>query len=231
MIDKTGVRNIIRESLNMNSVEDAELLEESLVLQQKTFSLSTELLSQKNKKAHLELYENYVKDFNRVSAELDGVDKSAASLNSSDFRSLKQDEVYNMNAAYLHELFFNNISDVQSEIAMDTLSFMRLERDFGTFDDWQQDFIACAVSARNGWVMTGFNTFTQRYMNVMVDLHSQGIPVGFYPVIVVDVWEHSYYRDYLRKRKSYVHAMMKELNWEVIEDRFKRSEMIAKSLR
>ena len=231
MIDKRDMRNIIRESLNMDSVEDTELLEESLVLQQKTFSLPTELLSQKNKKSHLELYENYVKAFNRVSAELDGVDKSAANLNSSAFRSLKQDEAYNMNAAYLHELFFNNISDVQSEIAMDTLSFMRLERDFGTFDAWQEDFIACAVSARNGWVMTGFNTFTQRYMNVMVDLHSQGIPVGFYPVIVVDVWEHSYYRDYLRKRKSYVHAMMKELNWEVIEDRFKRSEMIAKSLR
>lgn len=231
MIDKKDVRNIIRESLNMDSTEEADVLEESLVLQQKTFTLSTELLSQKNKKAHLELYENYVKAFNRVSAELDGVDKSEANLNNSAFRSLKQDEVYNMNATYLHELFFNNISDVQSEIAMDTLSFMRLERDFGTFDAWQEDFIACAASARNGWVITGFNTYTQRYMNVMVDLHSQGIPVGFYPVIVVDVWEHSYYRDYLRKRKSYVYAMMKELNWDVIEDRFKRSEMIAKSLR
>ena len=227
MITKDDVRGIIRDSLNL---EDEEL-NEALVLQQKQFDLPTELLSQKNKKAHEGLYENYVKTFNRVSAELDAVDKDEAGLNHSYYRSLKVDETYNMNAAYLHELYFNNVSDVQSEVSMDTLSFMRLERDFGSFDAWQEDFIACGKSARNGWVVTGYNTYTQRYMNTLIDLHSLNVPVGFYPVIVVDVWEHAYYRDYLSKRKSYIHAMMKELNWQVIEDRFKRAEKIAKALK
>lgn len=227
MITKDDVRGIIRDSLNL---EDEEL-NEALVLQQKQFDLPTELLSQKNKKAHEGLYENYVKTFNRVSAELDAVDKDEAGLNHSYYRSLKVDETYNMNAAYLHELYFNNVSDVQSEVSMDTLSFMRLERDFGSFDAWQEDFIACGKSARNGWVVTGYNTYTQRYMNTVIDLHSLNVPVGFYPVIVVDVWEHAYYRDYLSKRKSYIHAMMKELNWQVIEDRFKRAEKIAKALK
>lgn len=227
MITKDDVRGIIRDSLNL---EDEEL-NEALVLQQKQFDLPTELLSQKNKKSHEGLYENYVKTFNRVSAELDAVDKDEAGLNHSYYRSLKVDETYNMNAAYLHELYFNNVSDVQSEVSMDTLSFMRLERDFGSFDAWQEDFIACGKSARNGWVVTGYNTYTQRYMNTLIDLHSLNVPVGFYPVIVVDVWEHAYYRDYLSKRKSYIHAMMKELNWQVIEDRFKRAEKIAKALK
>ena len=227
MITKDDVRGIIRDSLNL---EDEEL-NEALVLQQKQFDLPTELLTQKNKKAHEGLYENYVKTFNRVSAELDAVDKDEAGLNHSYYRSLKVDETYNMNAAYLHELYFNNVSDVQSEVSMDTLSFMRLERDFGSFDAWQEDFIACGKSARNGWVVTGYNTYTQRYMNTVIDLHSLNVPVGFYPVIVVDVWEHAYYRDYLSKRKSYIHAMMKELNWQVIEDRFKRAEKIAKALK
>lgn len=227
MITKDDVRGIIRDSLNL---EDEEL-NEALVLQQKQFDLPTELLSQKNKKAHEGLYENYVKTFNRVSAELDAVNRDEAGLNHSQFRSLKVDETYNMNAAYLHELYFNNVSDVQSEVSMDTLSFMRLERDFGSFDAWQEDFIACGKSARNGWVVTGYNTYTQRYMNAVIDLHSLNVPVGFYPVIVVDVWEHAYYRDYLSKRKSYIHAMMKELNWQVIEDRFKRAEKIAKALK
>jgi|TARA_B100000214_G_scaffold261290_1_gene192963 Fe-Mn family superoxide dismutase len=228
MITKDDVRGIIRDSLGL---EEEEELNEALVLQQKQFDLPTELLSQKNKKAHEGLYENYVKTFNRVSAELDAVDKDEAGLNHSYYRSLKVDETYNMNAAYLHELYFNNVSDVQSEVSMDTLSFMRLERDFGSFDAWQEDFIACGKSARNGWVVTGYNTYTQRYMNTLIDLHSLNVPVGFYPVIVVDVWEHAYYRDYLSKRKSYIHAMMKELNWQVIEDRFKRAEKIAKALK
>ncbi len=227
MITKDSVREIIRDSLGIEEEE----INEALVLQKKQFDLPTELLTQKNKHAHEGLYENYVKTFNRVSAELDAANRDEAGLNHSYFRSLKVDETYNMNAAYLHELFFNNISDVQSEVSMDTLSFMRLERDFGSFDAWQEDFIACAKSARNGWVVTGYNTYTQRYMNTVIDLHSLNVPVGFYPVIVVDVWEHSYYRDYLSKRKSYVYAMMKELNWQVIEDRFKRAEKIAKALK
>jgi len=228
MITKKDIKSVIRDSLGL---DEEEAIVESLVLQKKKFDLATELLTPKTKKSHRDLYENYVNTFNRVSAELDAASREEADLNYSHFRCLKLDETYNMNAAYLHELYFNNISDVQSEISMNTLSFMRLERDFGTFDSWQEDFIACAKSSRNGWVATGYNTYTQRYMNVVIDLHSGNIPVGFYPVIVLDVWEHAYYRDYLAKRKSYIYAMMKELNWGVIDDRFKRAEQIAKALK
>jgi superoxide dismutase len=45
------------------------------------------------------------------------------------------------------------------------------------------------------------------------------------------MWEHAYYRDYLKDKKSYVFAMMKELNWDVVENRFKKSERISKSLK
>jgi superoxide dismutase len=50
--------------------------------------------------------------------------------------------------------------------------------------------------------------------------------IGFHPVIVMDCWEHSYYRDYLKDRKTYVFAMMKELDWNVIENRIKIADQI-----
>ena len=137
-------------------------------------------------------------------------------------------EAYNLNASFLHGMFFENISDLQSQLQMDTLAYMRLERDFGSFDAWQKDFIACAMSSRNGWVLTVYNMHLNRYINVVVDLHSQNVPIASYPVVVLDCWEHSYYRDYLRDRKTYVHAMMKELDWEIIEARFKKADKIAK---
>ena len=40
-------------------------------------------------------------------------------------------------------MYFENISDLNSTVSVDSLSYMRLARDFGTFDDWQKDFIAC----------------------------------------------------------------------------------------
>jgi len=213
-----------------NKQVNKSLIKEAYVTQAGTFDLQTELLSDKTKKSHKKLLEGYVETLNKVSASLDGVDKSSANLNSSQFRSLKVDETYNHNAAFLHGLYFENISDLSSTIAVDSISYMRLSRDFGSFDDWQQDFVACCLSARNGWAVTFYNVHLQRYMNTVIDLHSLNVMTGMIPVIVMDCWEHSYYKDYLKDRKSYVFGMMKELNWGVIDSRVKKTDAIAKIL-
>lgn len=228
MITNKNVKDIIRSSMNLDVNEQ---LNESLVAQTKLFDLPTEFLGKANKLSHKELYEGYVETFNKVSAQLDTVDRTASNANHSDYRSLKIDETYNMNALYLHELYFANISDLQSQITMDSLTFMRLSRDFGDFDAWQTDFLACCAASRCGWAITYYNMFTQTYMNAVVDLHSIEIPIGCYPVIVMDVWQHAYYKDYLRDVKTYASTMMKELNWRVIEDRVKKAEKIAQVIR
>lgn len=227
MIKNSEIGKIISDSLGINK----DPLNESLVAQQKQFNLPTEFQSAATKNAHEGLYEGYLEAFNRISAELDTADRSLAKSNGSNYRSLKQDETYNMNAIYLHELYFSNISDLASSISMDTLSFMRLSRDFGDFDKWQSDFIACCLSSRCGWAITYYNIFTQTYMNTFIDLHSQQVPVGCIPIIVMDMWQHAYYRDYLADVKTYTYAMMKEINWSVIEERVKRAERIGQFLK
>jgi Fe-Mn family superoxide dismutase len=227
MIKNGEIRQILKSSMGL----DKEDLNESLVAQPKNYQNSTEFLSNSTKRAHKELYEGYVENFNKISAKLDTVDRDKSNSNNSEFRSLKIDETYNMNALYLHELYFANISDLQSDIKMDSLSYMRLSRDFGDFDKWQMDFLACCQASRCGWAVTYYNLFTQTYMNVVIDLHSIEVPIGFFPIIVMDVWQHAYYRDYLRDVKTYSMAMMKELNWTVIEDRVKKAEKIAQVLK
>ena len=228
MISNKDVKRIIRDSLGL---DNKQRVDEALVAQAKPYDLRTEFLSGKNKQAHKELYEGYIENFNKISAELDSADRDNASANHSQFRSLKIDETYNMNALYLHELYFANISDMQSNVTMDSLAYMRLSRDFGDFDKWQKDFMACCMSSRCGWAITYYNLFTHTYMNAVVDLHSIEVPIGCFPVIVMDVWQHAYYKDYLRDVKTYTTAMMKELNWAVIEDRIKKAEKIAQVIK
>ena len=228
--EKGLITNIEKESLTENISNSSNTISESYVAEAGKFNLKTELLSDKTKKAHQELLEGYVENLNKVSAKLDGVDKSSANLNHSDFRNLKVDETYNHNAAFLHGMYFENISDLNSQITVDSLTYMKLARDFGTFDKWQEDFVACCLSARNGWAVTFYNPNLKRYINTVIDLHSQNVMISMLPVIVMDCWEHSYYRDYLKDRKTYVYGMMKELDWSVIENRVKLSEKIAKVL-
>jgi len=222
-ITKKDLLSKIRDDLNLS-----DTLEESIIAQPKKFRLKTDLLSEANKVNHVELYDQYVKDFNKISIELDSANRKDSSSNGSLYRSLKIDETYNLNSVYLHELYFNNISDLHSNIPMDSLVYMRLSRDFGTFDAWQQDFIASCMASRCGWAITYYNMFTQTYMNCPIDLHSINVPVGAYPVIVMDVWQHAYYRDYLKDKKSYVFGMMKQLNWSVIEKRVEKAEEISR---
>ena len=211
------------------NLEDAETdINESYAAVPKKYDLNTELLSTKAKHAHKEIYQNHIEKLNRVSAEQDGVNRQEDFAR---YHDLKKREIFELNAVYLHELFFANISDVHSEITMDTLTFMRLERDFGNFDSWQYDFVANAMSSTSGWAVCAYSTFLQRYINFFVDGNDGCIPVGCYPVIAIDVWEHVYFRDYLDDKKSYVYAMMKELQWDVIEERFKRAEKIAGAMR
>jgi len=213
------------------AIKDTLKLNESLSAQEKKFTFNSDFLSDDNHQNHVELYKGYVKNFNEISAKLDSADRQNVNCNHSQYRSLKLDETFNMNGVYLHELHFSNIGDVNSEIKMDSLAYMRLSRDFGSFDNWQKDFMACMAASQCGWAITYLNTYTQTYMNAVVDLHTNNVPFGSYPIIVLDAWQHAYYRDYLKDVNTYTRAMMKQLRWPVIEERIRKADKIIQILR
>ena len=218
----------IAESLGLGKPK--KVIQEAYVAQPKKYDLKTEALRGKTKEAHVELYEKYIESMNLASADLDRIDRSQANSNYSEYRTTKMSEVTNSNAVYLHELYFANISDLYSQVNMDSYAYMRINRDFGTFDDWQRDFVSAALASRNGWVVTGLSMYHQRYVNIIVDGHDENIMMGLYPVIVLDMWEHAR-RDYLNNKKAYIEAMMLEFNWNVIEERFKRADAILEVLK
>lgn len=218
---------IIKKSVSESVKKQTKgLVNEAYVAEPKSFKQVSERVSQKTKDAHTELYRGYVDSLNESSNKLDTVDRSDVAHRSSEFCSLKQDEAYNINAKWLHELYFANCFDPHSEIHMDTMSYMKLQRDFGTFDDWQKDFMACALSAGEGWAVCAYNIHLQRYVNTVINDHSSNVMLGLYPVIVVDMWSHAYFKDYLTDKESYLIAQMKEINWIVVEDRFNVAEAI-----
>jgi Fe-Mn family superoxide dismutase len=231
IVDGKMIDSLLQNSVKESVSTSKQSLQEAYVAEPKPFKQVSELVSQKTKDMHVGLYKNYVESLNAISAKLDTADRSEANPRHSDFKSLKLDEAYNLNAVWLHELYFANCFDPHSEIVMDSQAYLRLQRDFGTFDAWQKDFMATAMSAGNGWAVCGYHTFLRRYVNMIVSQHSGDVMLGVFPVIVVDMWEHSYTRDYLSDKKSYLVSQMKEFNWDVIEERFKRAESIAQAVR
>lgn len=204
--------------------ETKATLKEAVFTIPRSFTLKTEFLSNAAKQAHEALYKSFVEALNKVGSAMDAAGTEEAKSTSSAFRSLKEDEVSCMNAVKLHELYFSNISDQASEIGVDALPYMRFSRDFGTFEKWQFNFMACAMSARSGWAVTYFEPYRNIYVNAFIDSNDLNIPLGAIPVVVLDVWEHAYQQDYGNDKKSYVIAMMRELNWSVVEARMMVAE-------
>lgn len=211
-------------SENKISTVNSLIVKEALVATPQTFHLNTERLSEETKRSHEQLYNGYVEKFNRASSGLDSANVNEANSNRSDYRSLKIDETFNLNAMKFHELYFNNISDLVSEISVDSLPYMRLARDFGSFERWQFDFMASCRSARNGWGVVVYEPYKNVYMNIVVDLHTSNVPLGAIPVLVIDMWEHAYFNDYQTNKDDYIVAMMREINWNVVEARMALSE-------
>lgn len=213
-------KSSIKEKLQKGS----NLINEALHVMQKSFHIKTEKLSSKTIQSHEALYQKYVEAFNKISSELDTANRQEVDSNFSQYRSLKQDETFNFNAIKLHELYFHNIADKASEIALDSVPYMRLSRDFGTFENWQFDFMAACLSSREGWGVCVYEPYKNVYMNIAVDGHTQGLPLGAIPIVVMDMWSHSYYKDYEIDKKSYLVAMMREINWNVVEARMTVAE-------
>lgn len=192
---------------------------EALVVTPEVFILNTEKLSKTTKEGHETLYKKCVDSFNKASSELDVVNKQESNSYKSQYRSLKIDECRNLNSIKLHELYFGNISDLASNISIDSLVYIRLTRDFGTFENWQYDFMAAAMAAEEGWAILVYDPYKQAFMNICVDGDAEGIPVGAIPLLIMDMWSHAFFKDFSIDKKSYLIAMMKEINWDVVEAR------------
>ncbi len=202
------------------------LNEVATILSPRAFNLKTEYLSGITKELHFGQYKNHIDSHNKISSRIDAMDKAGIENSSnSDYRNLKLDEQYNLNGVKLHELYFTNISDLHSEIRMDSVPFLRIAKEWGNFDKWQLDFIASAMSAREGWVLLYFDPFKQKYFNTFLESHTTNVPMMGIPVLVLDMHHHAWFKDYPGDRRNYINAMMLEINWAVVEARMIIAEM------
>jgi Fe-Mn family superoxide dismutase len=60
---------------------------------------------------------------------------------------------------------------------------------------------------------------------VIVQLYDQqgNIPLGIVPIVVLDMWEHAFYLDYVNVKADYVKAWWNIVNWADAGERFTRA--------
>lgn len=182
-------------------------------------------ISEKTMKIHHDkLYEGYVAKMIEVATELKkfatGEKESVGNQTYSELRSLRNAEIFATNGVYLHEAYFNSLGNRNDSIPDNSLT-QALSEKFGSMDQFIKYFSASGMSVR-GWVILAWDIQLGRLKIYGSDSHDQGGVWGCIPILVLDVYEHSYFLDYGSDRSTYIADFWKNLNWDFCNTLFEK---------
>jgi Fe-Mn family superoxide dismutase len=169
-------------------------------------------------KNHFALYEGYVKNTNLLSDKLAALAKSGG-FGTPEFNELKRRFGWEYNGMRLHELYFGNMKNGGVTLELESALARALEDQFGSFDAWLADFKATGALRGIGWTML-VREHTGTLTNIWINEHDVGLLVDATPLLVMDVFEHSFMLDYGLKRADYIAAFMQAVDWKVVQQRF-----------
>ncbi|MBD3310280.1 superoxide dismutase [Candidatus Woesearchaeota archaeon] len=161
---------------------------------------------------HDKHYASYVEGKNKI-------EKVLSKEKLDHIRELKKSESHNGSGMYLHEVYFGHLGGKGGKPS--GILMKKLKKDFGSFEKWKREFMACTGAAR-GWVLLCFDWSDCRLHNYAVDFHDEGAVWGAAPIMALDMWEHAYYLDYGPDKKKYIEAFFRNINWKKIEEAYER---------
>ncbi|WP_430592969.1 superoxide dismutase [Humidisolicoccus flavus] len=145
------------------------------------------------------------------------LDKLAESRETGDFTNipkLEKDLAFHLGGHTNHTIFWNNLSgdgggEPEGELRA------AIDEYFGSFSGFQGHFAATANSIQgSGWSVLGWDSLGQRLNIFQLFDQQANVPVGTTPILMLDMWEHAFYLDYLNVKADYVKAFWNLVNWQ-----------------
>jgi superoxide dismutase, Fe-Mn family len=175
-------------------------------------------LSEKLIRSHWENnYVGSVRTLNMISERL------ATSMHDADlppivYGGLKREELHRVGSMVLHEHYFGNLGG-DGKAAGNVLA--AIKKAYGSSEAWEAEFrrTAMSLAGGSGWCVLTYNLYTRELRNQWMWDHMHGAIAGI-PLLVLDMYEHSFHMDYGSAAAKYVDAFMKNVNWEEVDKRF-----------
>ena len=170
---------------------------------------------------HLTLYAGYVKNTNTLREKIAEMVKSG-NAGTPEYSELIRRLGFEYNGMRLHELYFDNLSGEggNPDAAPDIKK--AIENAFDGWDNFQSHFTTTAAMRGVGWTILFQDTVSGNLSVHWINLHEDGNPVGFNPLLVMDVWEHAF-TVYLKptQRAKYIEDFCANIDWEAVQARLK----------
>ncbi len=126
---------------------------------------------------------------------------------------------YHLSSHILHTIFWTNLGNKKTDPAGALLR--QIEKDFGTYEKLK---LLIAKTSKgvdgNGWGILGYHPSTDKLTVLQCENHEKLTQWGVIPILVIDVWEHSYYLKYRNRRAEFVDNLFAIINWDNAAERY-----------
>lgn len=183
-------------------------------------------ISKKNIEEHLKLYAGYVKNANSI---LEKIPVYRDYAKEDDFAPYVVSELgrrfsFEYNGMRNHEIYFSSLEGKATPMPEGHLK-QAIEKTFGSFDTFLSDFKTLAATRGIGWAVLWYDKKSGMLLESWVDEQHLGQLSGAEMILAIDMWEHAFVYDYATsEKKKYIEAFFANLNWEVIEENFKKAQ-------
>jgi Fe-Mn family superoxide dismutase len=180
--------------------------------------LGTPGFSEQLLKDHFTLYNGYVTNTNKL-LETTGKMLKERKTATPEFAELRRRFGWEFNGMRLHEIYFGNMTKSARPLAKGGELARRIDESFGSFEAWATDFKATGAMRGIGWAAVHWDPIGERLLDSWIDEHDKGEAAGCPIVLVMDVFEHAFMRDYGLKKADYIEAFFAAIDWTVVEER------------
>jgi superoxide dismutase, Fe-Mn family len=195
----------------------------NIVYKAKTFDLGgLNGISDATLAMHFKLYEGYVTNTNLLNEQIAELLKTEITPKEMPIYSeLVRRLGFEYNGMVLHEWYFGNMKKGGSgDPDKSSALYKAAEANFGSYEIWKKSFVTIGKMRGVGWAATYQDPVTGRLSNHWINLHETGNVAGFVPILIMDVWEHAFLKDYApAERPKYIEAFFSNIDWSACNER------------
>ena len=165
------------------------------------------------------LYTGYVNNTNKTEEKLR---KAREENNFENIKCLEKDLSFFGSGAILHELFFTNMGPaIPTSPSVELMK--QINTDFGNYDKFKSQFTESSkVVEASGWNLLVWVPNFKKLEILQCEKHQNLTLWGCIPLLVLDMWEHSYFLQYKTNRSDYINAFWNIVNWNEVNKRYKQ---------
>lgn len=141
------------------------------------------------------------------------------------YNELKREHLLRTGSVVFHEDYFDNLGGNGQAGPTER---QLIGEAFGSFDTWETEFrrIGAGLGGGSGWVVLGFNVHTRQLENYWLADHAHG-PAATLPLLVMDMYEHSYQMDFGAAAAKYIDAFFKNIQWDTVASRMEAARRMS----